>query len=313
MRETEIVDRIRFLARSSTSQTSASGGVVLSIGDDCAVFRPRVGEDLVFTTDLTLEGRHFELATHSPRDVGHLALARSLSDLAAMGASPAFCLVSLAVPRARSTKWLSAFYRGLLALADKSAITLAGGDLSASDSVLIDVMCCGRVSKGRALTRAGARPGEFIYVTGTLGASALGLATKQGIAWKRHLRPIPRLNLGTRLRELGVSACMDLSDGLSLDLRRLCIESGVAASLNDSLPIARGASLEQALHGGEDYELLFTAPPSLRIPHTIDKIRITAIGTVTKGPPGQVLLNARPLMPLAFDHFHAAQSKPTRS
>ncbi len=308
MRETEIVDRIRSLAR-----PSASRDVVLSIGDDCAVFRPRAGEDLVFTTDLTLEGRHFLMETHSAPDVGYLALARSLSDLAAMGANPAFCLVSLALPAPLSTTWLGQFYRGLLKLAKDSGIALAGGDLSLFDRVLIDVMCCGRVPKGRALTRAGARPGDNIYVTGTLGASAFGLATRQGAAWKRHLRPTPRLGAGTRLRELGVSSCMDLSDGLSLDLRRLCLESGVAAALDGNVPVARGASLEQALHGGEDYELLFTAPAPLKLPPSIDNVRVTRIGIATKGPAGQILLNGLPLAPLAFDHFHASKSKPARS
>jgi thiamine-monophosphate kinase len=307
MRETEIVNRIRSMA-----EKSASRELVLGIGDDCAVFRPRAGEDLVFTTDLTLEGRHFQLDTHSARDVGHLALARSLSDLAAMGAAPAFCLVSLAVPASRAHTWLAEFYRGLLALAKSSGVTLAGGDLSSSDCVLIDVMCCGRVPKGNALTRSGARPGDNIYVSGTLGASALGLATRHGAAWKRHLRPTPRLGLGTRLRELGVSSCMDLSDGLSLDLRRLCLESRVGATLT-KIPIARGASLEQALHGGEDYELLFTAPQSVEVPPSIEKIRITNIGSVTKDTPGHILFEGQLLEPLAFDHFHATKSSPTRS
>ncbi|MGA7411688.1 MAG: thiamine-phosphate kinase [Bryobacteraceae bacterium] len=298
MRETEIIARIRQLAGKTKSTR-----LLTAIGDDCAIFRPRPGEDLVFTTDLTIQGRHFQLDSHRATDIGHLALARSLSDLAAMGAEPAFCLVSLALPAELSTAWLKRFYTGLLALARKSNVGLAGGDLSRFDQVVVDVMCCGRVPRGKALTRSGAKPGDVIYVTGSLGASELGLETRTGDAWKRHLRPQPRLAAGVALRKIPATSAMDLSDGLSLDLHRLSLESGVSAQLDETIPVAIGATLEQALHGGEDYELLFTARTKSRVPPQIDGLSITRIGEITRGKPGAVRYGKHLLKPLAFDHF----------
>ncbi|HLH04182.1 MAG TPA: thiamine-phosphate kinase [Bryobacteraceae bacterium] len=292
MRETEIVEYIR--------------GLGSGIGDDCAVFQPRAREDLVFTTDFVLESRHFELSTHTAADVGHKALARSLSDLAAMGAEPAFCLVSLAIPPKLASRWVKEFYGGLTALATRFGVTLAGGDTARFERVVVDVMCCGRVPRGKALLRSGAQPGDAIYVTGELGASAHGLTTKRGEAWKRHLRPEPRIAAGLALRKLGVSACMDLSDGLSLDLVRLCKESRVSAELTGELPIARGASLDEALNGGEDYELLFTSRRNL--PHEIAGVTVTRIGRITSQRPARIRFAGRPLKPKAFDHFAEAKS-----
>ncbi|MGH9582424.1 MAG: thiamine-phosphate kinase, partial [Bryobacteraceae bacterium] len=216
MRETQIVERIRRMAEHGHRDKA----VVTAIGDDCAVLRPKANEDLVFTSDFVLEGRHFTLDTHSAADIGHKALARSLSDVAAMGAEPAFCLVSLAVPAQRSSAWATQFYKGLLALADRYKITLAGGDLARFDKVVADVICCGRVPRGKALLRGGAKPGDRIYVTGELGGSAYGLTTQKGRAWRGHLRPEPRIAAGIALRRLGFAACIDISDGLSLDLHR---------------------------------------------------------------------------------------------
>jgi thiamine-monophosphate kinase len=299
MTETEIVKQIRGLAEGGYRAKA----VVRSIGDDCAVVRPKPGEDFVFTTDLVLQDRHFTLDTHKPADVGHKALARSLSDLAAMGSEPVFCLVSLAIPEALSGQWTTRFYEGLLALANRYRITLAGGDLSRFDKVIVDVMCCGRVPKGQALLRSGATPGEGIYVTGELGGSALGLSTKRGEAWQHHLRPEPRIEAGLALRKLGVSAAMDLSDGLSLDLHRLCLESGVGAELFRDLPLAKSATEDQALNGGEDYELVFTASAKKKIPARLAGVAVTRIGLVTDGIPGEITRNGQPLRPAGFDHF----------
>ena len=299
MNEVRIVERIRQLAAASAERSS----IVRGIGDDCAVIRPKANQDFVFTTDFVLEGRHFTLDTHKAADVGHKALARSLSDLAAMGSEPVFCLVSLAVPAELAGVWVNTFYKGLLALALSFNVALAGGDLASFDKVIVDVMCCGIVPRGKAILRSGAKPGDLIYVTGALGGSAAGLRLGRGPLFRRHIRPRPLVKEGTVLRRAGVSAAIDLSDGLSLDLHRLCVESRVGADL-DHVPVARGATVEDALNGGEDYELLFTAPPKKKIP-----LRVTRIGTITPGAPGVVLLNGKRLQAKGFDHFASRQHR----
>lgn len=279
MPELELIRRIRRRAANKNPV------LVQGIGDDCAVLRPDARFDLVFTTDFVIEGRHFTAETHTAAEVGHKALARSLSDLAAMGSEPVFCLVSLAVPREKTKRWLNGFYRGLLGLAERFGIALAGGDLSTSETVIADVMCCGRVPRGKALLRSGARAGDSIYVTGLLGRR-----------WDKYRRPEPRIEAGLALRGIATAA-MDISDGLSLDLHRLCTESKVGAEIASApLPVARGADIEQALHGGEDYELLFTARKPL-------PIEATRLGVITNGKAGEVKLDGRVLRPRGWDPF----------
>jgi thiamine-monophosphate kinase len=277
---------------------------VLGIGDDCAIFRPPgARQDLLFTTDMLLEDVHFRRATHEAADVGHKALARGLSDIAAMGGEPRFCLVSLALAPWADRRWLDGFYRGLLRLARRYGCALAGGDLARADRVACDIVVCGAVSRGRALRRDGARAGDGIFVSGKLGGSAQGLETGAGAGWKRHLRPQPRIELGRFLREtLHATAAMDLSDGLSLDLRRLCLASGVAADIEEP-PRFAAATHEQALHGGEDYELLFTLRPGRRAPARFGSLPLTRIGTMRRGRAGEVRLAGRRLAPLGYDHF----------
>ena len=279
-------------------------GLKLGIGDDCAIFRPRgAAEDLLFTTDLLLEDVHFRRDTHSAEDIGYKALARGLSDIAAMGGEPRFCLLSLAVPRWANRAWVDRFYRGFLKLAHQTGTPLAGGDLARASRLACDVTVCGATPKNRALLRSRARPGDHIYVSGLLGGSALGLAGAGGRARRRHLRPEPRLALGKFLRDqVRAHAAMDLSDGLSLDLRRMCLASGVSARI-EAPPIFPGASLDQALHGGEDYELLFTVAPRTHPPDDFEGVPLTRIGTITARRPGSILLNGKPLAPLGFDHF----------
>jgi thiamine-monophosphate kinase len=284
-------------------------GIVLGIGDDCAVFQPRGGrEDLLFTTDLLIEDVHFRRETHGAADVGWKALARGLSDIAAMGGQPRFFLLSLALADWADKRWVNGFYRGLLDLARRAGVSLAGGDTARNAKLACDVMVCGAVPRGRWLRRSGARPGDAIYVSGRLGASALGLAHGPAgprAAWRRHLRPQPRLELGCFLREqLGATAAMDLSDGLSIDLPRLCRASKVSAII-EAPPRFPGATVEQALHGGEDYELLFTAPPKVNVPARWKGVPLTRIGVVRKGSPGVVLLDGEPLAPLGYDHFRS--------
>lgn len=286
MNELALVDRIRGLA-------GRARGLTLGIGDDCAIYTPSPDEELLFTTDLLIEDVHFRRSTHRPADIGYKALARGLSDIAAMGGDPRFCLLSLALPPDLGERWVDQLFRGLL----EHRTPLAGGDLSRADKIVCDIHVCGSAPRGQALRRAGAKPGDAIYVSGPLGGSALGLATRKGAAWRKHLRPEPRLKLGRSLRGRA-SATIDLSDGLSIDLHRLCKTSRVSADLDGELPIFPGASIEQALHGGEDYELLFTAPQGVRLPRGVFRI-----GTVRRGRPGRVFLDEFEILPLGHDHF----------
>lgn len=306
---------------------SASGrgpGVRLGIGDDCALVRAKPGEEIAVTTDLSIAGRHFELSWHPPEAIGHRVLARGLSDLAAMGARPLAAFLSLGLPAelARTSKsrglhdgtpkqhsWIDRFYDGLLALAGEFHTPLAGGDLAESPIAAADIVLLGAVPRGKALLRSGARPGDAIYVTGGLGGAAAGLEIMRELAGTRkstskgglkipgmleaslarHLYPQPRIRQGLWLAKRGAAtAAIDVSDGLSTDLHHLCEESGVAAELDAGvLPISAGATLEQALHGGEDYELLFTARPSTRTPRKIAGVEVTRIGQVTKRSAGR--------------------------
>jgi thiamine-monophosphate kinase len=306
--ELELIERIRRRAF-----RAPASGLVLGIGDDCAVFRPRGStEDLLFTTDLLVEGTHYLRATHTAEDVGWKTLARGLSDIAAMGGEPRFCLLSLALAPWQTEEWVDGFYRGLLRLARRENTPLAGGDLGHGALAVCDIVVCGAVPRGTALLRGGARAGDAIYVSGALGGSALGLARGNGggrtaggrtAAWKRHARPSPRLALGRFLRErVRATAAMDLSDGLSLDLHRLCLASRAMAEI-EAPPRYPGASLEQALHGGEDYELLFTAPARYGVPAQFAGLPLTRIGIMRKGRAGAVMLDGKPLPPLGYDHL----------
>ena len=255
---------------------------VSGIGDDCAVFRPKAGDDLLLKTDQLIEAVHFP-RNMRPEAIGERALARALSDIAAAGGDPRCCLVALAVPRTRSQQWILSFFRGLLRLGSRTGTLLVGGDLAHDDKVHCSVMVVGAVKRGKALTRAGARPGDQLYVSGRLGKP-----------WNQKI--VPRLALGQKL--VGkATACIDLSDGLSLDLHRLCKESRVAAQL-EHVPLVRGANLERALHGGEDYELLFTLPPRVKPP-----ARTTQIGSIVRGSAGTVWFKGKKLAPRGYDHF----------
>ncbi len=277
----------------------------LGIGDDCAIIRPAgSGEDWLLTTDMVLEDRHFRLATHPAQAVGYRTLARGLSDIAAMGGEPRLALLSMCAGAGTGARWLDRFFRGFHRLAAEANTVLVGGDMARAEKFGCDIVVAGVVPPGKALRRDGARPGDRIYVSGRLGGSALGLRTMRGAAWKVHLYPQPRLRLGRFLREkLKATAAMDLSDGLSIDLYRLCLASKVAAELDRNPPVFKGASLEDALHGGEDYELLFTLPPRTKPPASFEGLELTCIGTIREGEPGLVLFRGERLAPGGWDHF----------
>jgi thiamine-monophosphate kinase len=302
--EKALIAQVRRLAKRGSSPAVLTG-----IGDDCAVLRdlPRTGRgrtsenDTLVTTDFSLEGIHFRRDWHSPESVGHRCLARGLSDIAAMGGEPVAAFLSLALPRGLPQSWANRFTRGLFSLAASYGVALAGGDTAESpNGILADIVVVGTVPKGKAILRSGARPGDRIYVSGALGGSPAALqqmrkSPKKKLKLKprdypRHFFPEPRIALGRVLREKGLaSAMIDTSDGLSTDLVHICEESGVGAELQgEAIPRAsvgkpaREVDLQLALHGGEDYELLFTAPRSKRISSHIAGVPITLIGHVTR-------------------------------
>jgi thiamine-monophosphate kinase len=281
--ERKLIERIR--QRSG----NASGAVIHGVGDDCAVVRLPSGQhDLLVTTDLSVEDVHFRRLWHPPHSAGHRCLARGLSDIAAMGGQPVACFLSLGLPFRLAQRWVDSFLQGVEQLARRFKIQLAGGDISSAPKITADIVVAGQVPRGKAVLRSGACPGDRIYVTGELGGSAAVL--KRLFAGERirtarsnrHFYPEPRVDVGHRLLRNGLATAMiDISDGLSVDLGHICRESGVAARIEASeVPVARTADLKLALHGGEDYELLFTAPFKARIAETIDGVRITQIGAI---------------------------------
>ena len=298
--ERELIRRIR----------EAAGGrgkaVLRGIGDDCAVLRPPRGRELLVTTDFSLEGVHFRRDWHPADSVGHRCLARGLSDIAAMGGEPMAAFLSLALPRELPQRWVDGFLKGLLRLANEFGVQLAGGDIAESSrGVLADIVVLGSAPHGKALLRSGARAGDRIYVTGTLGASSAAveeMMSSGNLRPKSHLAhfyPTPRIEIGRKLRGVATAA-IDLSDGLSVDLRHICEESGVGAVV-ENFPVAKGCTLEQALHGGEDYELLFTA--RRRVPTSIAGVKVTRIGEIVRGR--GVRMDGKELQAKGWEHLRA--------
>lgn len=322
--EKAMIAEIRRLATPGNRTSTAARSVLKGIGDDCAVLRFASGRDTLVTTDFTLEGVHFRRDWHCPESVGHRCLARGLSDIAAMGGEPEAAFLSLALPRDLPHAWVRRFLRSLVDLGEKYGVQLAGGDTAESqDGILADITVVGSVPKGKSVLRSGARPGDAIYVSGELGASAGVLVEMRARPsrklnprhYLRHFYPEPRVELGKTLREKGwANAMIDLSDGLSTDLAHVCEESRVGADISAEL-IPRGrigkpageVDLELALHGGEDYELLFTTPPGKRLPRRIAGVAITQIGVITRSNPGGVVLLDqgvyRQLAPRGWEHF----------
>jgi thiamine-monophosphate kinase len=288
----------------------------LGIGDDCAVLRIPSGHEALITTDFSLEDVHFRRQWHPPDSVGHRCLARGLSDIAAMGGVPHAAFLSLALPADLSQKWVDQFIAGLLKLAKRYSVQLAGGDTAQSpDGVLADIVVLGSVPKGKAILRSGARPGDFLYVTGTLGSSVEALnQLRDGEKLRpkshpKHFYPESRIAIGRFLREKKLaSAMIDISDGLSTDLGHICEESKTGAVVYaEALPAVRGPDgLILALHGGEEYELLFTAPPKRRIPQQIVGVAVTRIGQIVQGRQMKLVdANGRReiLKPAGWEHF----------
>jgi thiamine-monophosphate kinase len=325
--EDSILRKIADSARSSPGR-AAGKSVALGIGDDAALFRPKPGFETILTCDWFLEDTHFLREKHPPDAVGWKCLTRAVSDVAAMGGTPRCFLLSLALPETHTGQWLDLFLVGLRRASRKFQCALAGGDTTRRNEILISVTVVGEVPAGRALLRSGARPGDILYVSGRLGEAEFGLrllrrskgaATKKLWLAKKHLYPEPRLALGQWLlgKDLA-TAMMDLSDGLSSDLPRLCAASSVGARLEmANIPrikvprhvLKQGHNpLQLALHGGEDYELLFTVPArkARLLPKSFRGVSLTEIGRITRTRTLLLLKeNGRPeqLVPLGWDPF----------
>jgi thiamine-monophosphate kinase len=311
--EKGLIKQIRRSAR-------AGNWVVTGIGDDSAVLHIPPGHEVLVTTDFTIENVHFRRDWHSPELVGRRCLTRGLSDIAAMGGEPRAAFLSLALASDVPQKWVNRFLRGVLDLAEEFKVPLAGGDTAQSaGGIQADIVVVGSVPKGKAVLRSGAKAGDRIYVTGELGGSAAALARLAesepvGTEHSRHFRPLARVAVGQWLRRRGVtSAMIDVSDGLSTDLGHICQESHVGAEIDaEAIPRARvglgkkRVALELALHGGDDYELLFTSAAT--VPSVVAGVRVTQIGRTTKSAPMRLIENdgkARPLKPGGWEHFKA--------
>ena len=288
---------------------------LLGVGDDAALVRASAGMDLAVSTDMLAEGTHFR-AADEPRAIGHKALAVNLSDMAAMGAAPRWATLALALPRADET-WIGGFAEGFFALAARYGVDLVGGDTTRGPCAVC-VTIFGEVPQGFALYRVGAAPGDDIWVSGELGGAALGLARPDiaAAAARLHL-PEPRVELGERLRGLATSA-IDVSDGFAQDLGHILARSHAGALVRyldlpkfASFP-DRDTELRCVLAGGDDYELVFTAPQAHR--GEIEALgaelllRLSRVGSIQRGEPKLVLLDAsgvQMLVPQGYDHFVA--------
>ncbi len=325
--ENFVLKRI-FARAAASSQNLAGGAVRLGIGDDAALFRPKRGHEVILTCDWFLEGTHFLREKHPPDAVGWKSLARALSDVAAMGGVPRCFLLSLTMPESHTGRWLDAFLGGLRRASRKFNCILVGGDTTRRRKILINITIVGEIRKARAVLRSGARPCDIIYVTGRLGEAELGLRMLKRSTTKprssnpflrKHLYPEPRLAVGQWLAERRLAtSMMDLSDGLSTDLPRLCAASGVGACLESAkLPVVQHSSagpvpgadpLQLALHGGDDYDLLFTVRPGKvnMLPKTLHGVPLTAIGRITEQRELVLLKQAgreRQLHPGGWDPF----------
>jgi thiamine-monophosphate kinase len=321
--------------RARRGPAQAGGALRLGIGDDTAIFRPKAGFEALLTSDLLVENVHFRLATTPAWELGAKAVGASLSDIASMGGLPRAYLVSLAIPKRKGLdqRFFASLYDGMAAWSSAFGAQLAGGDTtSTTGPLVIDVMMLGEAEKGRALRRSGAKPGDLVCCTGTLGDSAAGLAALQGgirrsaakakaldQVIQRHRLPSPRCLAGRFLLQHRLAtACIDVSDGLSCELHRLARESRVSIELEASaVPLSQAAlslsskALDWALSGGEDYELLFTVPPSKRgylerhFSAAAD-CRLSVIGKVKKGPKPSVRMRRqgawRPLPDSGYEH-----------
>ncbi|MFH1996140.1 MAG: thiamine-phosphate kinase [Candidatus Omnitrophota bacterium] len=292
---------IRRIARSGGS----SRGVLRGIGDDAAVIRWTAGKLLLFASDMLIENIHFTLQQASPYQVGRKALAVNISDIAAMGGVPKYALVSLGIDPERSTEFIRDLYRGMRSIAKKYHVAIVGGDTSASKTMIVDVSIIGETEKGRYVTRNGARPGDIVLVSGSLGGPS-----------DKHLTFIPRVSESRWLVEnFHITSMMDISDGLLLDLSRILSASGVGAKIYASrIPVSgTSATFKKAVENGEDFELLFTMRPKeadqlfKKYPKSPITVPFSIIGEITSRNAGFRMVDpdgkSRKVLPRGYTHF----------
>jgi thiamine-monophosphate kinase len=304
--------------------SGAGPEVVVPVGDDAAVVRPGSG-DLILTTDALVEGSHFDLSLSTAREVGYKAIAVNVSDVAAMAGSPRFALCALTLSDAVDAAWAMELFGGMREACEEFACTLVGGNLARGSEISVTIAMTGEVSPGRAVIRSGARTGDVLVVTGELGGAAAGLRLARrgappGRPWSdeerdaihRQARPTPRLGEAQVLARCGATAMIDISDGLTLDLSRLCAASDAGARLElERIRVHAAATREEGLGGGEDYELLATLPTDEAVARAAAELRgsfgtpLTAIGEI--GGDDVVAVDAggaeRQLVPAGWDHF----------
>jgi thiamine-monophosphate kinase len=313
--EDELLEAIRRVL------STTDPAILVPVGDDAAVVRAGAG-DLVLTTDAVVEGVHFHRATATARDIGYKAVAAAVSDVAAMAASPRFALSSLTLSDDVDAAWTMELFGGMREACGEFAVALVGGNVSSGPAVSVAVTLTGEVAPGRAITRSDAKPGDVVVVTGSLGGAAAGLRLMRDAiaghvtdevldAIRRHERPTPRIGEAQVLARHGATAMIDVSDGLAIDLARMCEASGVGVRLElGRVPAHPAATEGEALGGGEDYELIATMPAGA-VAEAAAELRevfgvaLTAIGTIT--PTGLEAVDAagasQPFERRGWDHF----------
>jgi thiamine-monophosphate kinase len=288
-----------------SKRTKVDKSVMVGIGDDAAVIRQDKKHYLLFTSDMIIEGIHFDLERSRPFDIGWKALGVNLSDIAAMGGIPRYAVISAGLPKRLDLRYVENIYSGLKSLARRFGVNIVGGDTTSSDKLVIDISVIGRARKRELVLRSGAKAGDVLMVTGSLGGSIKG----------RHLRFTPRIHESQFLvRNFKINSMIDISDGLSGDLMHLCRQSRVGAKIYESLiPVSKeGGSIRSALQDGEDFELLFTASKYIFM-YMLRKFRkrfrtpISVIGEITKKNRGIAIIdrNGRSisLKESGFRHF----------
>jgi thiamine-monophosphate kinase len=328
------VGEFGFIDKIRESLKTKNPSVVLGVGDDAAVFKPTPGHEMVFTTDMLVEGRHFDFKWITPWQLGAKTMAVNISDCAAMGAKPTVAVVSLGVPKDFPMADLEAFYDGMKSWGESFGAQIVGGDTVGSDTFVVNIALIGEVEAGHALKRSGAKAGDALFVTGTVGDSAAGLHSLQhpsdkgketaSLLVKRHLTPVPRFNVGRVLStKKWASSAIDISDGLSSEIHHLCEESGVGAEIHEeAIPLSASLvhycgenqlnPLDFAMNGGEDYELLFTVPLT-KISEAVRKlpgeagVACKSIGRMVPKSKGIILITRKgqkiPLEAKGYDHF----------